>query len=318
MDQRFVSNAQNAEDVVLWRALRHLPKGRYVEVGANHPSTSSITRAFYDRGWTGIEVEPVSEFVEAFRDERPDDVVVQAAVTDADVSSVTLHVIAGTGLSTLDETIGRMHRDSGLATREEVVPARRLNDILAEHLDPSDDIHFMVVDTEGSERGVLASVDLREWRPWILVVEATAPNSTEPTHEEWEHLVLEAGYEFCLFDGLSRFYVAAEHAPTLRPAVSAPANPLDNFVPRYQVELEERVRDADELARQVMFWRGAALQRWSDAVGTAVGLSTSEAGGHEVVRLRAELEAMRHTISWRITEPLRKVRGQHLRGGSGS
>lgn len=318
MDQRFVSNAQNAEDVVLWRALRHLPKGRYVEVGANHPSTSSITRAFYDRGWTGIEVEPVSEFVEAFRDERPDDVVVQAAVTDADVSSVTLHVIAGTGLSTLDETIGRMHRDSGLTTREEVVPARRLNDILVEHLDPSDDIHFMVVDTEGSERGVLASVDLRQWRPWILVVEATAPNSTEPTHEEWEHLVLEAGYEFCLFDGLSRFYVAEEHAPTLRPAVNAPANPLDNFVPRYQVELEERVRDADELARQVMFWRGAALQRWSDAVGTAVGLSTSEVGGHEVVRLRAELEAMRHTISWRITEPLRKVRGQHLRGGSGS
>jgi FkbM family methyltransferase len=322
-DQRFISYAQNAEDVVLWRALRHLPKGRYVEVGANHPTQSSITRAFYDRGWTGIEIEPVTQFVEAFRAQRPDDVVVQAAVTDSDAETVTLHVIADTGLSTLDDAIGEKHRSQGWTTREETVPARRLDDILDEHLATGDDIHFMVVDTEGSERGVLASVDLRRWRPWVLVVEATAPNSTVPVHGAWEPLVVAAGYEFCLFDGLSRFYVAEEHAATLRPALTTPANPLDDFLTYQQHELEQELASAraelaqlrtahEEALQEIVRWRGTVLARWSEAA--ASGATGAGPAGHEVVRLRNELEAHRATLSWRVTAPLRAVQQRRLQG----
>ena len=317
LDRRFVSFGQNAEDVVLWRALRHVPKGCYVEVGANHPTESSITRAFYDRGWTGIEIEPVSQFVEAFRRERPDDVVVQAAITDSDADTVTLHVIDDTGLSTLDDDIGERHRSSGWTTHDEVVPARRLDEVLAEHLEPSADIHFMVVDTEGSEGAVLASVDLRRWRPWVLVVEATAPNSPLPVHDAWEHLLLEAGYEFCLFDGLSRFYVAKEHAPTLRPALVTPANPLDDFIPyewhRQQEELTRIRVQRDDLLEEVVRWRGTVLSRWAEAASGGGGVSGGP--GHEVVRLRRELEATHATLSWRVTAPLRALQTRRLRGG---
>jgi FkbM family methyltransferase len=322
LDQRFVSFAQAAEDVVLWRTLRHIPTGRYVEVGANDPTSLSITRAFYDRGWRGIEIEPVTEFVEAFRNERPEDVVVQAAVTDADVDTITLHVVDGTGLSTLDDDIKEVHRSSGWETRDEVVPARRLDDILGEHLKPSDEIHFMVVDTEGSERAVLASVDLRRWRPWVLVVESTSPLSNTPTHDTWEHLVTEAGYEFCLFDGLSRFYVAEEHARALRPALVTPANPIDDYVTHREVQLQraaERLQaERDDLLGQLLHWRGVALQAWSDGVAEATGLSAQGGAGHEIARLRAELEALQQTLSWRITQPLRTVRSRQLRGTSHS
>jgi FkbM family methyltransferase len=322
-DQPFISFAQNGEDVVLWRALRHLPKGRYVEVGANHPTTSSITRAFYDRGWTGIEIEPVTQFAEAFRKDRPGDAVVQAAITDEAVDSVTLHVIDDTGLSTLDDQIGEKHRSLGWTVRDEAVPARRLDDVLTEHVPSGEDIHFMVVDTEGSERAVLATVDLRRWRPWILVVEATAPNSTAPAHEAWEPMVLAAGYEFCLFDGLSRFYVAEEHAPTLRAALAAPANPLDEFVPysvqRQREELAAARAELDalraaheEALAEIVRWRGAVLARWSDAA--AAGASGKGPVGHEVVRLRKELEAHRATLSWRLTAPLRAVQQRRIQG----
>ena len=68
MDQpAFVSNAQNGEDVVLWRALGDLPRGRYVEVGANHPLIDSVSRAFYDRGWSGVCVEPLPTFAGELR-----------------------------------------------------------------------------------------------------------------------------------------------------------------------------------------------------------------------------------------------------------
>jgi hypothetical protein len=204
------------------------------------------------------------------------------------------------------------------------VAARRLDDILAEHLKPSDDIHFMVVDVEGSERAVIDSLDLGKWRPWVVVVEATAPNSTEQTHERWERQVLDAGYELCLFDGLSRFYVAEEHAADLRGALSVPANPLDSFVSytdrrlvdeiaRLRAELEEsaqlRARH-DELLEEVIRWRGAALTRWAEAAG----VGGSNRPSHEVVRLRNELAATHSTVSWRVTAPLRAVQSRRLRG----
>lgn len=322
---RFISCAQNGEDVVLWRALGHIAQGRYVEVGANDPLDSSITRAFYDRGWSGLEIEPVTEFAEAFRRERPRDTVVQVAVTDAPTETLTMHVIEGTGLSTVDDAIAEGHRSDGWTTTEEVVPARRLDSLLAEHFQPDDDIHFMVVDTEGSEAAVLASVDLRQWRPWVLVVEATAPNSTRPTHEEWESLAVDAGYEFCLFDGLSRYYVAEEHADELRAALSVPANILDGFTTQdvaardeeiarlraeYEPEIARLKAAEDRLLDELIRWRGTVLERWANA---ATG-SGSVDPGHEVVRLRKELADTRATVSWRATAPLRAVQARRLRG----
>ncbi|KQS73419.1 FkbM family methyltransferase [Modestobacter sp. Leaf380] len=325
-DGPFISFAQNAEDVVLWRALSGVSRGRYVEVGANDPTSSSITRAFYDRGWTGLEIEPVTAFVDAYREQRPADTVVQAAVTDDGADSVVIHVVDGTGLSTLDGSIMDRHRDSGWTAHEEVVPARRLDDVLEENLSPDEPIHFLVVDVEGSEGAVLRSVDLLRWRPWVLVVEATAPNSTEQTHGEWEPRVLEAGYEFCLFDGLSRFYVAAEHADELRVDLSAPANPLDRFVThdssraaeslsRSKAELTALRSRHAEVLQDLIRWRGSVLARWTEA-SRAGGDGHPGARTHEVVRLQEELAAIRETVSWRVTSPLRTVQKRRLQGRS--
>jgi hypothetical protein len=181
----------------------------------------------------------------------------------------------------------------------------------------------MVVDTEGTEADVLASNDWTRWRPWILVVEATRPLSTQPTHQAWESALLAAGYEFCLFDGISRFYVAAEHADRLRDRLSAPANVLDGYTPlhwhRREAEfgaareaLQALRREQDHTVEELVRWRGAALTRWAEAVrggGAAAGVA-----GDEAVRLRSELEATRATLSWRVTAPLRLVQERRLRG----
>ena len=313
----FVSYAQNAEDVVLWRALHAVTPGRYVEVGANDPKTHSISKAFYDRGWTGIEIEPVPAFAERFREARPNDIVVEAAITSRDVDEVTLHLIPDSGLSTLREDVGAEHARSGWAVQEVSVPARRLDSVLSEHLSDGDAVHFMVIDTEGAEREVLTSIDLSVWRPWVLVIEATAPMSDERTHEAWESLVLESGYTFCLFDGLSRWYVADEHAELL-PAIDHPACVLDPWTTRATYEAQQQVAaltaDNETLLQQLIMWRGQVLTRWAEAATAAV--YSPGAGGvssHESARLRAELEAMQKTVSWRVTAPLRDARSAQLR-----
>ena len=44
----FVSYAQNFEDVLLWRALRDIEHGFYVDVGAQDPVTDSVSLSFYE------------------------------------------------------------------------------------------------------------------------------------------------------------------------------------------------------------------------------------------------------------------------------
>jgi FkbM family methyltransferase len=312
-----VSYAQNGEDVVLWRALHAVPEGRYVEVGANDPTTHSISKAFYDRGWAGIAIEPVPALATAFRTARPRDTVVEAAITADPVDTVQLHLIEDTGLSTLRDDIGAEHAGSGWSVEDVTVAARRLDAVLDEHVGEGQDVHFLVIDTEGGERQVLESIDLARWRPWVLVIEATAPMSDRRTHDEWEELVLSAGYDFVMFDGLSRWYVAKERSD-LVPALDHPACALDRWVSRSTYEAEERVKalesERNALVDQLVRWRGIVLDRWAEAAAAAVG--SPGAGGVptlESARLLAELEAMRKTVSWRITAPLRDIRASQLR-----
>ena len=301
----FISYAQNREDVVLWRALREVRAGRYVEVGANHPTTDSVTRAFYDRGWQGVTVEPVPHFADLQRAERPRDHLVQAAVTSTPGAEITLHVVPGTGLSTIVDAVSDRHADAGIEHVDVTVPTARLDDLLSDvGWSPQDDIHFLLVDVEGAEEDVLRSIDLTVWRPWVLVVESTAPNSTVSTHDAWEPDVLAAGYEFCLFDGLSRFYVAKGHSTQLRPDLSYPACILDRYVP---LHLSEAQHELQELRAQAAHWRAVALTHWADAVAESMG-HRSGLADEEVESLRSQLVAIQQTLSWRITRPLRGVR----------
>ena len=69
----FISYAQNFEDVMLWRALCDMENGFYVDVGAADPKELSDTRAFYERGWSGINVEPLDEYFDKLTQARPRD-----------------------------------------------------------------------------------------------------------------------------------------------------------------------------------------------------------------------------------------------------
>ena len=189
--------------------------------------------------------------------------------------------------------LGSYHARAGYETHDVEVVTRTIDSILEEAGWSGSDIHFMSVDTEGSERDVLEGIDFGVWRPWILVVEATAPLSTEPTRKMWEDLVLDAGYRFCLFDGVSCYYVAEERAASLGGALGYPACAHDDFTTREyreatqeRQELAEKVHGIPELVEQVTRWRAQAVNRWATAIATRT----------ELERVRAELEDLLVTI----------------------
>ncbi len=223
----FISYSQNLEDVMLWRALKHVDRGFYIDVGAWDPREDSVTLAFYERGWRGIDIEPNADKHSALAVARPGDLVLDVAVSDTAGERV-FYDIPTTGLSTLDSGIAGRHRAAGLEVHERTVAVTTLRDICAVHA--PQDIHFLKIDVEGLEAAVLAGADFARFRPWLVVIEATEPNSPEPTHAVWEPGLLQSGYSLVYFDGLNRYYAAHEHEAALAPAFSRPPNVFDDYL----------------------------------------------------------------------------------------
>jgi FkbM family methyltransferase len=205
----FISYAQNFEDVMLWRALKNVTGGFYIDVGASHPDNDSVTKAFYQRGWHGINVEPVPASAHLLRVARPRDLTLQVAVGDAPglASLFVVTVENNTGLSTLSEAAAAGFPDE-FDVAEVQTEIRTLASICEEAVHGP--IHFLKIDAEQAERAVLQGADFARFRPWIVLVEATAPMSVTETHAEWDGILLAADYHFVWFDGLNRFYVSAE------------------------------------------------------------------------------------------------------------
>lgn len=55
-----ISFSQNREDVLIERVFRK-PSGFFIDVGAWHPVSESVTKYFSLAGWRGINIEPDAE-----------------------------------------------------------------------------------------------------------------------------------------------------------------------------------------------------------------------------------------------------------------
>lgn len=249
-DSTFITYSQNGEDVLLWRALKGVRSGFYIDVGAQDPIKDSVTKAFYERGWRGINVEPIPRWHELLVKDRPHDLNLRVAVSNQS-GTIKLFEVEGTGLSTADADFAHRHEAEGYTLREQEVECVTLDQICARN--DVETVHFLKVDCEGCEKSVLESFSLSDVRPWIILIEATEPNSTQPTWQQWEHLLTGRGYQFVFFDGLNRFYVADEHKE-LASAFDAPVNVFDSARSLSEINTQA---DLDRLRNEIEELRSA-------------------------------------------------------------
>jgi len=309
----FFSYSQNFEDVILWRALKTVRDGFYIDVGAGNPELHSVTKAFYDLGWRGINVEPDPRAFAKLSEARPNDINIRACIAEQR-GRVNFFCISESGLSTTVDDVAEFHRREGYNVETIELPSIPLRDICQTHV--RTEIHFLKIDVEGGERSVLRSMDFHKWRPWILVVEATEPNSPTQTFKLWEDILQKANYDFVYFDGLNRFYIAAERQE-LKQFFNVPPNVFDGFTLNSSRDAWLRAEESERRAAEGRNRIKRLISAFDNERKTADG---------EIHRLRKELVHIKQSLleliwsredllalvfsstSWRITWPLRRVR----------
>jgi FkbM family methyltransferase len=165
--------SQDGEDMILRRLFEGQQPGFYVDVGAHHPYRFSNTCYFHRRGWTGINIDPNPEAIEAFRWSRPSDINVCVGVSDV-AGELSFYFFDEPALNTFDSDLAaeraRLPDYRLLETKR--VPVRRLDNLLIEYLPRGQNINFLSIDVEGLDLTVLRSNDWTRFRPRILLVEA--------------------------------------------------------------------------------------------------------------------------------------------------
>ncbi len=331
---------------MLWRALKHVKDGFYIDVGAADPVNLSVTHLFSSRGWSGVNLEPDPEHFEKLLAARPRDTNLPVCAGSSQ-GKLAFFQNPETGLYTTREDVARKHEQRSFHTNQLRVASRTLADICTEHA-AGCDIHFLRIKVEGAETDVLRGADFQRFRPWIILVEAIVQTTEVSNYVGWEALLADARYRFAWFDGVNRFYVAEEHAAELLPHFTVQPNIFDGFTRAADLieplesaetgrsEAERLLKAATEKltaakaetrrlasrveALQSKFLEAARLEQEAELRAKMLDLRVRELEEeaatvgikiNELTRLRDAAEqdaaAVRASTSWRVTRPIRGI-----------
>ena len=203
LDRYIVSYAQNREDIILSAFFDEDYKGFYVDVGANDPIHESVTKFFYDRGWEGINIEPLPHQYEKLIKERNRDINLNIGISDKDGVARLNYYPNGDGLSTMSKKMKSSYEQNPdeFTSNVEVMSIRvsTLRNVFEENL-KANRISFLKIDVEGVEYEVLAGNDWSKYRPEVICIEANHIG------QDWHNILLDQGYTRVFFDGVNEYY----------------------------------------------------------------------------------------------------------------
>ena len=192
-----LSFSQEGEDLILKRMFERQESGFYVDVGAHHPQRFSNTYYFYLKGWRGINIDAMPDSMKPFREIRPEDINIEAAISDSS-ELLTFYIFNEPALNGFSKEISTS-RD-GLSnyqiTDTKDIKTKTLSKILGEHLPQNKSIDFLSIDVEGLDYQVLLSNDWSKYRPKVILVEELSTSLESIPHESKTFAFLHGlGYE---------------------------------------------------------------------------------------------------------------------------
>lgn len=203
MNRYVLSFAQNHEDIIINSFFKENEKGFYVDLGANHPVNDSVTKLFYNRGWSGINIEPNEQLYKLLKLDRPRDINLKIGIS-SESGTLELRQYLSHGLSTFSKKMideYKKHPNQLTDTYKDYkVPVKTLKEVF-EETEPKQ-ISFLKVDIEGFEYEALVGNDWKKYEPELICIESNH------IIKDWRPLLKANGYTKVFFDGLNDYYLS--------------------------------------------------------------------------------------------------------------
>ena len=204
----FKSFSEYFEDFILYVLLLDIKNGFYIDIGAYDPNKVSVTKAFYLRGWNGINIEPLPNQFKLFEKERPKDINLQMVIGNNE-GNVTFYVDGQ--CSTVQKKYAKRNESIN-------IKMDTMSNICKKYVPEGKEVDFCKIDVEGNERDVLLGYDFDNYKPKVFCVESTIPLSFKPNYQLWEEILIKNGFTFVYERGVNRYYVNKKFSDILNRA----------------------------------------------------------------------------------------------------
>ena len=195
----FPSYSQWGEDAVISQFL-HSKFGSYIDIGSGHPIKGNNTYFLYQRGWTGILIDPIAVNIELTRKHRPKDTSLQRIVANS-IGSLDFWEFYNYGLSTTNSNRANLLLDQGEFLKQKyTVTSIPLSRIISDYVIQGKKMpELLSIDVESSELEVLNSNDWNIFNPRVVCIEILNECLTEELFRNHEVFSFLFSSNFCLY-----------------------------------------------------------------------------------------------------------------------
>lgn len=168
------SYSQDGEDMILksFYEDRKNYKGYYIDIGAHHPFRFSNTCYFYNKGWSGINIEPTPNLFKHFKKHRKRDINLNIGICDKK-GLLTFFLFNESALNSFDKelSLSRENNNYKIVGKQEI-EVERLDSVLDNYLPKNQKIDFLTIDVEGLDFEVLKSNNWSKYKPDHILIES--------------------------------------------------------------------------------------------------------------------------------------------------
>lgn len=165
---------QHGEDFLINKIFSDLKNGFFVEVGCIDGRLFSNTLSLEEAGWKGICIEAHKNYISLIKKNRPNSIVINAAIGESNSDAVKFYANSRGSLSTLDINKEKeFKKDYGqyfTGFEEQTIEKKTLTSVFKEC--NIKNIDLLSIDIEGYDKFALEGCNFKKYQPKLIVIEA--------------------------------------------------------------------------------------------------------------------------------------------------
>jgi dTDP-4-dehydrorhamnose reductase len=194
-------------DLIVSSLLRNVSRGKYIDVGANHPTIQNNTNYFYQKGWCGLAIDGNEEFEILWKKNRPRDIFLTELISDS-IKEVEFSIYPDDTLSSMDSSA--IQRYEGRYAKNEILKRKVVTTTLEKLKNKyfqEQEIHLLSIDIEGEDFNCLVGANLEFWKPGVIVIETKNLSLYKISGNEIVDYLTSCGYRLVAKTPLDTFFI---------------------------------------------------------------------------------------------------------------
>ena len=204
-----INFSSDGEDSIISKWMDGISNGFYIDVGSYKPFFASNTYGFYLNGWRGICIDPNPGLKLKYFFLRPLDLFINSALVFDDFrKSIDFYFYKNnTDLNTFSKSRVRFQKKFFDRSPTNIIKIKiiKINDIVK--LVNKKTVHFLNIDIEGLEEGVVKSIVNKKIYPWCIAIEEVGKTYEEMRRSKIKKFLNKKGYILASKTFLTSIYI---------------------------------------------------------------------------------------------------------------